>query len=173
MGTKIEKAGLKFMAINLLRDGMTETEIAEKLNRHCLENELRDQYGKIWTFSQSSVNRELKEYRHKYRAQAQTKLNKLVNDQIESDYTLVQEAKKYLIGVARDDDKEHPIRERAYMNACKVTFEEWKTALSGGDEDDIATLIADEVKKSLDPELQRKIDAITTRTSDPALQRTH
>ena len=166
MATKIERAGLKPVALNFLRSGYTEVEIAEALNKQCADQRLTNKYGEIWVFSQSTVNRELKSYRDKYKDQAKDKLDKFVNDHIESDLKVIEEAERYHVGVARDEDEEHRVRSESYMRAAKLIFEKLKTALGGADDKDISELIADELKKSIDPDLQEKLDGIISQGTD-------
>lgn len=164
--TKIERSGNKLLAITLLQRGLTEIEIARSLTDHCRDNDIRDSSGNLYTISQATVNRELKEYRAKYKSKAQNALTKHIDDHIVSDLKAIEEAEKYHLGIARIDGSDHRVRSDAYMKMSKLIFEKLRTALGGSDEDDISGLIAEEVRKSLNPELKEQVDALIPKKAD-------
>lgn len=171
--TKIERAGLKAMAVRLMREGMTETDIAESLTRHCQAQHIVNPQGSPWTFSQTTVNRELKAFREQYKHKAKTKFDEFVDQHIESDLSAIQEAAEYHLGVARDAEQEHRIRSDAYMRMSKIIFDKIKTAMGGPDEAEVAEKIAEEIRKSADPDLMERIHALAQGSGDQRISGPH
>ena len=171
--TKIAKAGLTGLALELHRQHLTEQEIADRLNDHVRLNNLADPRGKPWAFSQSTVHRTLAPFKEQYRNKAKEKLDKFIDAHIESDLLAIQEAEEYHMGVARDKEKDYRTRSDAFMKTSRLIFEKVKAALGGPDEADIAERIATEVEKNLDPALREKLHAVTSRANAPGLSRPH
>lgn len=160
MQTKIQKAGLVPILVNLFEKNMTEAEIASQMTAFCIENGIRDdQTGDFLQISQSTVNRTLKPIRRKFESKAQEKINKHIDAHIESDLKVVEEATNYHIIEARAAE-DYKTKSDAYMKGCRIIFEKLKTALGGPGEEDVAEQIAREFE-NLDPAVKEKIHAIS------------
>lgn len=167
MESKVKRYRLDTLAIELFNRGLTEAEIADSLTAELAQQGIEDQ------ISQPTVNRFLKPIRDEDKIQTQKKIRKAVNDRIDSDIELVDEAVRFHAGCARDEELK--IRERSdmYMKATRIIFDKVKVAMGSDDPEEVGRRMVEEIEKSLDPELRKKIHAIRTPAGAEPVSRPH
>ena len=174
--TKVRRFGLTSMAIDLMDQGLKEDDIAQHLTEYCEEHGIKDGQGRKVTISQSTVNRELKPIREKFRNEAKGKINKHINDHIEGDLETIEEAERYHLAVARDEGQKHGIRSDAYVKTCRLIFEKIKSAMGGPSDEDIADQVVRSVRSELeqiDPKLRGKLNAVCPTPGPESVRRDH
>ena len=94
MESKVKRYKLEGLAIELFNQGLTEAEIADSLTAALAQDGVQDQ------ISQPTVNRFLRPIREADKIETQKKIRKAVNDRIDSDIELVDEAVRFHAGCA-------------------------------------------------------------------------
>ena len=166
--SKVKRYGLETLAIEMMGQGVTEVEIAEALTGELARRGVSD------SVSQATVNRFLKPIRDADRIETQKKIRKAVNDRIDSDIELVDEAIAFHAGEARADGTHTPkVRSDFYVRATKIIFEKVKAAMGSDDPEEVGRRLVEEIEKSLDPTLREKIRAIQSPAGAGAISGPH
>lgn len=157
------------MAITLHKQGRSEKDIALQLTEHAKEEGKADpDSGQPWTFSQSTVNRELRRYKKEYKDEVGKAYKEFVQADIKTDLIAVNEAIRDHRIIGEDKEQPYGTWSDAYMKMCKIIFQKIQHALGVGEGDSIIDEIVKDVEENLPKKLRDRIKKVTDSTG-PAI----